>query len=124
MPALAAEISGKTYELAANALNISSLTLTFDNSSEATCRFKWNGQGVAFSIGLDAMERFSTNPLVGLPQAAKGAWLDDKSFLLELDLVGGVNFYRIRLTFSQGKVNVAVSERTGLNPETFSGLAQ
>jgi len=124
MPALATEISGKKFELATNALNISSLTLTFDNSSEATCRFKWNGQGVAFSIGLDAVERFSTNPLVGLPQAAKGAWLDDKSFLLELDLVGGVNFYRIRLTFSQGKVNVAVSERTGLNPETFSGLAQ
>jgi len=36
-----------------------------------------------------------------------------------------VNFYRIRLTFSSpGKVHVAVSERTGLNPETFSGLAQ
>jgi hypothetical protein len=125
MPALAAEISGKTYELAANALNIGSLTLTFDNSSEATCRFKWNGQGVAFSIGLDAVERFSTNPLVGLPQAAKGAWLDDKSFLLELDLVGGVNFYRIKLTFSSpGKVNVAVSERTGLNPEMFGGFAR
>jgi hypothetical protein len=125
MPALAAQISGKTFELPANALDISSLTLTFDNSSEATGKFKWGGQDVAFSIGLDAVERFSTNPLVGLPQAAKGAWLDDKSFLLELDLVGGVNFYRIRLTFSSpGKVHVAVSERTGLNPETFSGLAQ
>ena len=124
MPTLAAEISGKTFELATNALNISSLTLTFNNSSEASFRLKWNGQDVAFSIGLNAVERFSTNPLVGLPQAAKGAWLDDKSFLLELDLVGGVNFYHIRLTFSEGKVDVAVSERTGLNPETFSGFVR
>jgi hypothetical protein len=124
MPALAAEISGKKYELAVNALNVSSLTLTFDNTTEATCKLKWNGQDVAFPVGLDGVERFSTNPLVGLPQTAKGAWLADKNFLLELDLVGGVNFYRNKLTFSQEKVNVEVRERTGLNPETFIGFAR
>ncbi len=74
-------------------------------------------------LGLDGVERFSNNPLVGLPQAGTGQWLSESTFLLKLDLVGAINCYYIKLNFpNDGKaVNVDLSERTGLNKEQFNG---
>ena len=84
------------------------------------CRFfcAWLGM-----LGLDGVERFSTNSFDNLPAAGEGRWLGDDTFLLQLDLVGGINCYHFKLTFSeQGKrAQVAWSERTGLNEETFEG---
>ena len=107
-----------------NALNLSRLSLEFDNSPQARGKFTWDGKDVTFPIGLDAVERFSPNPLTDLSQAAKGQWVDEKTFLLEIDLVGGVNFYRMELTFSGKDVSLALSERTGLNKEKVVGSLQ
>ncbi|MBI2928601.1 MAG: serine hydrolase [Verrucomicrobia bacterium] len=124
LPALAADISGKTFELSTNNLGVSALTLSFNDSADARAELLWNGQRVSFPIGLDAVERFSTNPLVGLPQAAKGHWLNSSTFLMTVDLVGAINFYRLTLTFSDtGKsLKASLTERTGLNSEQFDGV--
>jgi len=127
-PAMAAQISGKTFQLSNNAFNMKALSLVFDQRPEATearAELFWEGQQVAFPLGLDGVERFAINPLLDLRQAAKGEWLDENIFLLSLDLVGGVNFYRVKVTFSEEgkKVKVALSERTGLNQAEFSGWA-
>jgi len=62
-------------------------------------------------VGLEGVPLFSDNPLIKLPQAATGQWLTDDTFELRLDLVGGINFYRITLKFGvQGRsVQVALS---------------
>jgi CubicO group peptidase (beta-lactamase class C family) len=124
LPAIAARISGNTFKLSSNTLGISALVLKFDGSAEAQAELLWNGRHVPFRVGLDAVERFSTNPLVGLSQAAKAEWLNDEAFLLHVDLVGAINYYRFKLTFSEdGKsLQVSVSERTGLNDEHFEGV--
>jgi CubicO group peptidase (beta-lactamase class C family) len=124
LPPLAAQISGKTFKLSTNTLGFSALTLSFNDSPEAQAELIWNGQGVPFSVGLDAVERFSTNPLVNLPQAAEGEWLNDTTFHLHLDLAGAINYYRFSLTFSQdGKsLKTSMTERTGLNDEQFEGV--
>ena len=56
-------------------------------------------------------------------RSASGQWLNDDTFLLQLDLVGGINCYRFNLVFGdQGrKLSVKLSERTGLNEEQFDG---
>jgi hypothetical protein len=84
----------------------------------------WNGQRVSLRAGLDSVERFSINPLVGLPQAAKGQWLDHETLLLHLDLVGAINDYQFKLRFSEDgrSLKVSLSERTGLNDEQFEGV--
>jgi CubicO group peptidase (beta-lactamase class C family) len=124
LPAIAAKISDKTFKLSTNALGISALTLKLGDSAEAHAELFWNGQRVPFSVGLDAVERFSINPLVGLPQAAKAQWLDDEALLLSVDLVGAINYYRFKLEFSEdGKsLKASVTERTGLADEQFEGV--
>jgi hypothetical protein len=125
LPPLAMLVSGKTFEMSANALGLGKVAFKFDDSSAAHAELIWEGQRVAFPVGLDAVERFSLNPLVNLPQAAKGQWTSNDTFLLQLDLVGGINYYRLKLTFSSdGKAFKAeLSERTGLNNEQFEGKA-
>lgn len=123
MPPLAERISGREFQLGTNSLNLTTLRFGFDNSSEAHAELLWEEHRMTVPLGLDGVERFSTNTLINLPQAAKGKWLNEQTFLLHLDLVGGVNFYRLRLTFSEegNKVTLDLSERTGLNEEHFRG---
>ena len=124
LPAMAARISGKTFKLSTNTLGVRALTLNFNDSAEAEAELLWNGRRVPFRVGLDAVERYSPNPLVGLPQAAKGQWLNHETLLLHLDLVGAINYYRFKLTFSEnGKsLKASLTERTGLNDEQFEGI--
>jgi len=124
LPPVAMRISGKTFNLSANTLGVGTLSLVFNDSAEAQAELIWSEQRIPFRIGLDAVERFSTNSLTGLPQAAKGQWLNSETFFLRLDLVGAINYYEFQLTFSQdGKsLKASLTERTGLNNEQFEGV--
>jgi CubicO group peptidase (beta-lactamase class C family) len=121
---IATRISGRKFNLSTNTLGIRALELNFKNSAEAYAEILWNQERVNCPLGLDGVERFSTNELVNLPQAAKGRWLRDDTFLLELNLVGGINFYRLKLSFAENgeTIAVALNERTGLNDELFTGV--
>jgi CubicO group peptidase (beta-lactamase class C family) len=124
-PALARHISGKNYTLSSNSLDLSALSLRFPGTPEATVRLTRLGQDLDCPVGLDGVERFSTNTLIDLPFAAKGRWLTGDTFLLQLDRVGGINYYNFTLTFapSGNAVSISLKERTGLNNETFTGTA-
>jgi len=124
LPEMAARISGKSFALSSNGLQLSALSFQF-NGSEASVRLTRLGEQLNSLVGLDDVERFSTNTLVGLPFAAKGRWLDDDRFLLQVDRVGGINRYDFTLRFtSDGEaVTVSLKEVTGLNNETFTGKA-
>jgi len=121
---IAKRISGRTFKLTTNSLGIRALTLDFKNPAETNAEILWNQERVNCPLGLDGVERFSTNPLVNLPQAARGHWLGTNTFLLELNLVGAINFYRFKLSFAENGKTLAVdlNERTGLNDERFSGV--
>jgi len=124
LPQIATTVSGKVYTLSGDRAGFSTILVKFDRSSaEAEVTATLAGHLVTFPVGLDGVERFSTNALTGLAQAAKGEWLNDARFLLDLDLVGAINHYQIKLAFiDQGKkVNVAVRELTGLADEELTG---
>ncbi len=124
LPPIAARISGKTLKLSTNSLGVTGLALNFNDPAEAQGELLWNGRLIPFPIGLDAVVRFSANPLVGLPQAAKGQWLNSETFILDLDLIGAINDYRFKLTFSEGgkSLKASLTERTGLTDEEFKGV--
>jgi CubicO group peptidase (beta-lactamase class C family) len=119
----AARISGKTFKLTANDLDLATLTLSFDETAEAALRLTRLGQEIRCPVGLDGVERFSTDKLGELRFAAKGRWVQPNTFLLEVDRVAGISFYRFELTFDkEGRsLTVRLTERTGLGNETFTG---
>ena len=124
LPVTGHEISGKMVRMSTNALGLRELTLKFDDSAEAKAEMVIAGYHERLVIGLDGVERFSNTTLVNLPAAAKGEWLSADTFLLQLNLVGGINLYKLKLTYSKPlkKVDVGLSERTGLNEEQFSAV--
>jgi CubicO group peptidase (beta-lactamase class C family) len=125
LPVLAERISGRTFELSTNALGWSAMTLTFNKSAETELDVTWNGQRERFPVGLDGVERFANNTLVDLPTAARGDWINENTFHLELNLVAAINFYDVTLTFpTEDSVSVVVKERTGLNREKITGVRQ
>jgi len=60
----------------------------------------------------------------GLPAAAKGFWQTNNSFVLDLDEIGNINNWRIRMTFQDDRVTVSMKEMTGLASATFGGKVQ
>jgi hypothetical protein len=105
-------------------LDLSELSLQFENS-EAALRFVRNGETLRCAVGLDDVERFSTDLLVGLPFVAKGNWADPQSFLLQIDRVGGINRYELAFRFAANasSFTATLKEHTGLNNETIVGKA-
>jgi len=78
---LASAISGKVYRLQPNRLRLGSFTFTFENGA-ATYAFEVNGQRYGGPIGLDGLYGVGGRRPYG-KSAAKGRWLDDKTFQVE-----------------------------------------
>ena len=123
LPNLALMISDKKYQLQPNTLDLTSIQFVFDNTEDAVMNMAWAGEKVKCEIGLDGKYRFTNNPIVKLPQACKGEWINDTTFSVKLDLVGAINVYNIDCTFVENgkKINIIISEGNGLNNEKIVG---
>src|SRR5262249_48264611 len=123
-PAFASHISGKGIKMSNNTFELRELTLAFNGSSEATAELFIGEHHEHFAVGLDGVDRFSPDTLVNLPTACRGEWMNDHTFVLRINLVGGINFYELKFDFAaeSTRVNVHLSERTGLNAEQFEGV--
>ena len=124
LPKTAMRVSGRTYTFNDNSMGLAALALHFDQPAQTLAELTWLGQKVRCPVGLDGVERFSTNSLVNLPVAAKGRWLADDQFHLQIDLVGRINCYRFKLNFTGELIKVSLSERTGLSDEEFEGITK
>jgi CubicO group peptidase (beta-lactamase class C family) len=85
-PPLAAAISGKVYRLQPNDLRLGSFSFTFSNGA-ASYAFDVKDQHYGGPIGLDGLYGVGGRRPYG-KSAAKGRWLDDKTFQLESLTVG------------------------------------
>ncbi len=143
LPAVAQTISGKTFELEKNWMGLKSLSLNFrpgDETATATLQFQtalkqyqWGlsakVRGIKTvtetrAVGLNGVPRFSNDGVMGMPMALKGAWEDERTFVLEYDEVANTNTYRLRLTFDGNRISVQAKERTGLFDEKFNGQSR
>jgi len=113
-PPMARTVSGRSYVLDANPLDLRSLVLTFAGGAEAQVQFELRDRRDApRPVGLDGVPRISPSGRYGLPVAVRGEWESDSTFTLDYDEVGNINRYRFRLTFSGSDVTVEFSERSG-----------
>ena len=106
-------ISGRTFALEDNPLDLQSFTLTFPGGAEAQLELESRDRHDGpRPVGLDGIPRVSPDGRFGLPVAVSGAWESDGSFVLDYDEVGNINAYRFRLLFGEHDVMVDYSERS------------
>ena len=121
-PALSTTISGTSFALDANPIQVTSLSLAFPLGSEAALKLRLSdGRIEEGPIGLDGVARIWPHGRFGLPVAVNGEWESDSTFVLNYDEVGNINAFQLRLTFSRDDLRVEMTERTGLMEARFRG---
>lgn len=118
---LASAISGKVYRLKPSALGASSFSLTFDGDAAAYA-YEAGGRRFGGPIGLDGLYRVGGQRPDG-PSAAKGQWLDERTFQIEVQTLGNDDAAIVVASFDGKAVTLRVSTLGGPGLE-LSGEAQ
>ena len=111
LPAIAKEVSGKTFVFEPNPLEIEKLSLGFVDSAEAILQIKHSdGEMTSWPVGLDGVYRMSAGEY-NLPQGLRGEWVDDQTFACEYDNIANNDHIMLRLRFA-GDLLVIESHET------------
>jgi hypothetical protein len=119
-PALAGQISGRRYTLAANPLNWKHVSLEF-GAAEAylTVGYK-NGTSSRLPLGLDGVPRLNDTP----PTILSGSWDNEHTFSLRYEVLGDADGRTLRFTFAGSSVSITSTSFVQMDVATFSGQAE
>jgi CubicO group peptidase (beta-lactamase class C family) len=117
VPELASAVSGRVYKFPANALDVKSLSLTFDANPRYDLELYVRNQirpSLRFSgpIGLDGLYRKS-EPTGSRTFATKGKWLNGSTFEIERQVVGMDELQKLVLSFDGDRLNLRARDRDG-----------
>lgn len=116
-------ISGLTFAVDPNPLEIEELSLEFADPSAALFLFKHGGGKLdSWPMGLDGVYRMSEGPF-GLPQGLRGEWTDEKTFVMEYDNIANNDHFFLRLSFDGDRVVVESRETAHELGARFEGRA-
>jgi hypothetical protein len=121
IPETAKQISGKTYQFVANALNIRTLTLNLSDG-DPSFEFVSTNSRNSGPLGLDGTYRTGGQGRFGV-NAAKGNWQDDKTFVLDLQTLGNDDARRFTLTFEGTNVDIQFHNAVGFTA-SLKGTAE
>jgi CubicO group peptidase (beta-lactamase class C family) len=114
LPKMAATISGAVYEFPVNPSRLDSIALSFNGEREARVAVKYYGSPLTFPVGLDGVYRLGPYGPFQMPAGAKGKWISENKFLLDLNFVANINHYTLGIRFEGDRINVTASEASGL----------
>lgn len=120
--ALAAAISGKVYRLQPNQLRLASFSLTFENGAAAYA-YEFDGQRFGGPIGLEGLYGIGGRRLYG-QSAAKGRWLDERTFQLEVLTPGNDDAAMATLAFEGESVTIGFDSLFGIKAEIKGTASQ
>jgi CubicO group peptidase (beta-lactamase class C family) len=112
-PNVAKRISGLTYSLASNPLDLRSIRFDFANKANATATLLFDDATWSAPIGLDGNRRFAPAGPYGLSLATVGRWVSDSEFLLDLDTIANVNHFLFNVQFDGNAAHLRMNEVTG-----------
>jgi len=128
-PELVKAVSGKTFQFVDNVLRVKSFTLNFldtdsswvittytDKAERATARFT----GL---FGLDGTYRKSPPALYGI-NAAKGRWVNERTFVMERRILGRGEIQTWSLAFDGDKVTVNFENTDGFKAELRGEMSE
>jgi hypothetical protein len=132
-PAIADVISGTTFVFDDNPFELYSGTLWFPSADEARFRIISSGRytldpDFVWAAGLDGIERLGPGQL-GIPAAGTGGWQPDETFVMNVDLMGMLERFRLTFTFEDGgnRLSLLFEDMDWWRPEppiVFTGTAQ
>ena len=115
-PATADRISGRTFVLEPNPFGISTMILRFPDSQAATLTVGVSDPeepNPVFTLGIEG--RYVIKPgRHGFPAAGRARWESADTILINVDEIGRINKFTIRLTFTADGFNGTMGEGTGL----------
>jgi CubicO group peptidase (beta-lactamase class C family) len=115
---MARAISGKTFVLDPNPLDLETLRLDFDGSAEAHLEATFGSsawdtaQLPPGTVGLDGIFRIRPVGDHDLPLGLRGSWIDEQTFLLEYDQIANLDAYNILLKFDGDRLTLVAKERS------------
>jgi CubicO group peptidase (beta-lactamase class C family) len=120
---IAKTISGKTFSLGANPLDLRSFSLQFPDQASATFEMTvGSARQETHAVSLNQRPAFSPGEF-GLPVALSGRWEGDE-FVLNYDEVANNHAYQIRMRFKGNDVVLQASDPNGKNTVAIHGVAK
>jgi len=124
-PTLARRVSGTTYSLFPNPLDLRSLRFEFKDQNEVEVTLQSDSATWIAPVGLDGKRRFAPVGAHGLSVGTVGRWISDDEFMLDLDTVANVNHFLFNVQFHERKVHVRMNETTGeIKDVVVEGVAE
>jgi CubicO group peptidase (beta-lactamase class C family) len=119
LPAIAADISGKSYTLEENPTGWTSLIFSFDDgANEAQVTISGVRQA---PVGLDSIYRIYAVDDKIFPEALRGSWLSQDTFEIEDIKLGLVSDITLQVKFSGETIHVSVMENLSGAQVEFGG---
>jgi CubicO group peptidase (beta-lactamase class C family) len=114
-PPIASAVSGKIYRLQPNLLRVSAISFTFETDTAAYA-YDVDGKRYGGPVGLDGFYGIGGRRLYG-KSAAKGRWLDDKTFQLEMQTLGNDDAAIVPFVFDGKKISGRLETLSGFKVE-------
>jgi CubicO group peptidase (beta-lactamase class C family) len=99
LPPMAAQVSGKMYQLESNQFDVRCISLRFDSPSEVWLALTFGSGAFDLPVGMDGVPKFSDTGPTGIPVGVVGEWTEPSVFSMQYDEVSGPNHLRIRGDF-------------------------
>jgi hypothetical protein len=108
LPAIAAEISGKTYTLEDNPFGWHTLVFSFQDGADEV---KITVDGVPLAVGLDNVYRMSSVGDGTFPQGFRGRWENQDTFVVDNIVLGQMGQATNRIQFSGDAIHLTRQDK-------------
>lgn len=120
-PPIATRISGHWYRFKPNPLGLKAIMFSVaDKKMELGTLVE--GHRYTFAVGLDGVYRIATQTPSSLPVGVRATWRGEDTLILEYDEISRVNHFTLTTRFSDGAIQVGVTEPTGFYKLELNGV--
>ena len=119
LPEMAQTVSGQTFELETNPIHLASVSLEFDEFSEAVMQIAFDDGRPSWTVpvGLDGVYRMYPGEN-NLPAGGRGRWVDADTFVVQIDTIGNRETFELGIDFKGDLIDF--SAREGTHAEGFT----
>lgn len=124
IPVWAATISGRTFALSDNPLDLRTIRLTFSDPYQATVQLGFaSGASGEYLVGLDGVPRLAWGAASGHRVAMQGYWRQD-AFDLEYNTVALIDDYQFHIAPAPNGLSIHLTDRDGPTDAILTAIAQ